>query len=109
MAFDIKQFRALPPEEQAKIADRAYSNALPFLIAEDRRELRRLRGAKAKGRMPATDEERRDHKIHVRVNDAELEPLQAFADARGLSLAAAVRTLALEAAQKNGATSDVGR
>ncbi|MBP3532574.1 MAG: hypothetical protein J6K25_15575 [Thermoguttaceae bacterium] len=103
MAFDIKQFRALPPEEQAKIADRAYSNALPFLIAEDRRELRRLRGAKAKGRMPATDEERRDHKIHVRVNDAELEPLQAFANARGLSLAAAVRTLALTAVATNDA------
>jgi len=37
------------------------------------------------------------------VNDAELEPLQAFANARGLSLAAAVRTLALTAVATNDA------
>lgn len=64
---------------------------------QTKRAIRRDLGLKATGRAPVADAERRDHKVFVRLNDAELEPLQAFANARGLSLAAAVRTLALTA------------
>ena len=62
---------------------------------------KRALGLKATGRAPVADAERRDHKVFVRLNDAELEPLLRWADVRGLSLAAAVRTLALTAVATN--------
>ncbi|MBQ2849828.1 MAG: hypothetical protein IJE77_05050 [Thermoguttaceae bacterium] len=109
MTYDLKKYRSTTLEEREEIARRAGEIARPYVEAETRRWIREQIGAKSKGRMPLPSDLRRDNKISVRLTDAERATLQGVADAKGVSLADALRTLALEAAQKNGATSDAGR
>lgn len=98
----MRDYSKLSHEEKRALGLKALAVALPRSQAETKRAIRRDLGLKATGRAPVADGERRDHKVFVRLNDAELEPLQTFADARGLSLAA-VRTLALTAVAANDA------
>lgn len=97
----MRDYSRLSRDEKRELGLKALAVALPRSQAETKRAIRRDLGLKATGRAPVADSERRDRKVFVRLNDAELEPLQAFADARGLSLAAAVRTLALTAVASN--------
>ena len=97
----MRDYSKLSHEEKRALGLKALAVCLPRSQAETKRAIRRDLGLKATGRAPVADAERRDHKVFVRLNDAELEPLFRWADARGLSLAAAVRTLALTAVATN--------
>ena len=99
----MRDYSKLSHEEKRALGLKALAVCLPRSQAETKRAIRRDLGLKATGRAPVADAERRDHKVFVRLNDAELEPLLRWADARGLSLAAAVRTLALPAVATNDA------
>jgi hypothetical protein len=51
------------------------------------------------GRPPVPPEERRTHRLMVRLSDAELSDLRAWAERQGVAVAEAVRDAALRAAR----------